>query len=501
MSRHESENNYSEEEEGDDIWAGESTALKKVRAQFEVLIAELEGERDQVNDNVETLPKETIALLKKRQEITARMYDDLRGAYLEVARQCNENQRPELAKRMAHGRGIYTAISAYWAECIERAEAVKQQKQQRRRSIVIPETTSTAPTQSIVVETMRPPNPGTFNGDPLVWPAFKSRYMLEVDARPITPAAKLMYLLNALVGSAKESIGEWEMNDENYPIVLDILVNSYEDSYRLEQQLIKRLITMEKQTKESHVALRKVYDTINNTKRQLESCKISTATWGPILVGLAIQSLPREFADAWEQRRDLSAHPTYEDFMKFLSARAKGRIHIEQAIIETMSAGQLRGNNSGKLLNQMRKAMQGQKPYSGYENRSNRGRFMQNDTRSKVAPAYQPEVAKDLVPFTKKAEGTTPAVFKATCFLCKGQHPLYRCTALMNMQLKERIEQVGKLQVCANCLSKHSNTICTRPQCPRCNVKHHQLLCGNKGPRVGVVQTQNQYETLFKNPE
>lgn len=328
----------------------------------------------------------------------------------------------------------------------------------------------------IRVEQARAPNPGVFNGDPGDWPNFRSRFYAEVQSRQFDNATKLMFLLSACVGSAKISMGDWELTNENYEKAWQVLEEKYEDKFRLEQALVMKLLKTEKESKETHVALRNVIDKTNNTLRQLEAIGTNIDGWDPIIIGLVMAAIPRCTADAWEQHRDVNKRPGLKQLMSFLEQRAKGRVFIEAASVETPTSQP--------------------RPRAAFH-------FQRRPFNSK--PGYEKYERKEmkterLLPVTTPSPADATA--KGVCVCCGGPHPLFRCPKFIEKTVEKRTEEVKQLNVCGVCLRRHAKGECkSQGACNQCDGRsHNYLLCKRRENGAKQGDSKRSREQAFGRP-
>lgn len=73
------------------------------------------------------------------------------------------------------------------------------------------------------------------------------------------------------------------------------------------------------------------------------------------------------------------------------------------------------------------------------------------------------------------------------CPLCKGAHPLIRCTQFRAEPMGNRRRMVAQLNLCENCLySNHAVATCGHGSCKKCGTKHNSmLLCPPSGAEGG----------------
>jgi hypothetical protein len=65
-----------------------------------------------------------------------------------------------------------------------------------------------------------------------------------------------------------------------------------------------------------------------------------------------------------------------------------------------------------------------------------------------------------------------------TCHFCKGEHPIYQCSQLLDLTITERKKQVKNHKLCFNCLfNNHQVQNCkSKYSCRKCNERRHTIL-------------------------
>ncbi|XP_055846939.1 uncharacterized protein LOC129912630 [Episyrphus balteatus] len=293
----------------------------------------------------------------------------------------------------------------------------------------------------IRVETARAPDPGEFNGNPSNWPSFRDQFKAEVhDRHQLDDVTKLHLLKKACVGTAKLTVGSWQPLAVNYKKAWESLENKYEDPYRLEQALVSDLLKLSSLRDESHEGLRQIIDTTSNTLRQLEAMHVPVQHWDTFVIGLILCRLPRNVADAWEQKRIVANKPNLADLMAFLEGRARGRIYIEQ------------GSSPNRI----------------------------NQWTASSPVITKNHTTKNLMDQSGQPKSSFVSKFNAPCSICSGLHAPYRCPGFLSKITSERLAKIKELRLCTSCLKKHEG-ICPMPRCPLCGGTHNSLLC-LKGP-------------------
>lgn len=326
--------------------------------------------------------------------------------------------------------------------------------------------------QTIRVETARPPEPGEFNGNPSEWPAFRDRFKAEVHEKDMDNVTKLIYLQKACVGQAKETLGHWQPIAINYAKAWASLEQKFNDPYRLEQSLVKDIMRMPRATEETHSSLRKVIDVTANTVRQLEAMGVPVNQWDSMLINILVHRLPRTTADAWEQRRDVDKKPTLQELMTFLEAKARGRIYTDS------QSTRARPYDRTQVQERSNERSGGQ----GYRHERNQNRYRRNgghhDGQRRENDGYNNRrYNNEQKPAIEQSgQSSRPAGSGVQCYQCKQQHPLYRCEEFLKKTIEERSALVQSWSICANCLRAHAGE-CYASECFRCNKMHNSVLC------------------------
>lgn len=312
--------------------------------------------------------------------------------------------------------------------------------------------------QIIRVETTRPPQVGKFNGSPSDWPAFRDLFLAEVEHKDFDPVTKLLYLQEACVDKAKDTLGAWQPTAGNYKAAWEIMVAAYDDEYHVIHDTIGKMFAVERQEKESHDALRTVLDVLNSGLRQLEANKPQAILWDQLWIHFGKQRLPSSTLDAWEQwRHHKSANrmPTLAEFKTFLDMKSKGR---RQSEIGT------NWSNQSSVVNKTKSEAGSTRSHPYDRNQTNSG--ARSSTQNK--PEY-----------TKSHSHARPT----TCVVenCKQSHYLNQCDMFRALSYTERRHVLSKNRLCHCCLAPgHYASECTRPSCRSCpdtKFKHHMNMC------------------------
>lgn len=172
-----------------------------------------------------------------------------------------------------------------------------------------------------VIRMERPPEVGSFDGNPADWPAFRDLFVAEVHNRDnIDPVSKLIYLQRALTGAAAKTLGPWKPTSENYAPAWKVMLEAYNDDYHVIHGILGKMFAVQKQERESHGALRTILDSLHGGRRQLETLADSTELLEQVWIHVSKQRLPRSTLGSWEQyRNNMGGNkiPSLKEFMDF----------------------------------------------------------------------------------------------------------------------------------------------------------------------------------------
>lgn len=309
----------------------------------------------------------------------------------------------------------------------------------------------------IRLEQMRKPQIGKFNGTPSDWPAFRDLFLAEVHNRHFDPVTKLLYLREACVDSAADTLGPWQPTAANYELAWQSMIAAYDDEYHVIHAILGKMHATKRHDEESHASLRAILDSLNGGTRQLETITSHTVLLDQIWIHFAKQRLPATTLDAWEQYRNRersTALPTLEEFKNFLDSKAKARREFE-------SKNELVPQAMEKLRNQ---------PQDGkMKDTSGANRFKPYDRNRKGSGPSQ-----------ANSHGFAPP---AACIMtgCEAVHYLGQCPQFIKLNFEQRQKIVKDHQRCRCCLGEgHMAATCRRrgcSKCPEAKSKHHYWLC------------------------
>lgn len=160
------------------------------------------------------------------------------------------------------------------------------------------------------------------------------------------------------------------------------------------------------------------------------------------------ERLDAKTKEAWEMHRDIAALPRLEEMTEFLERRVK---------IEANATSQ--------------------------EPEARRSRADVATPRSAPYPSSPGPSRRAPLP----------------CRICRGDHPLFKCSKFLTLTVNERKERIKQLNLCMNCLrADHPADKCHFGPCWRCPGRqfHNSTLCQSLGQaqRVNQVQLREEQE-------
>ncbi|XP_050534989.1 uncharacterized protein LOC126902010 [Daktulosphaira vitifoliae] len=251
----------------------------------------------------------------------------------------------------------------------------------------------------------------------------------------LSKVQKFFYLKSSLNGIAANVVKSVELTEVNYDYAWSALINRYNNKKMLVQAHTKALYDIQPITKESSSKLRCLIDKIINNMNALETLGQDPKAWGSLLVHLITSKLDQKTLKEWETEAPKTVVPSVSTLMDFLETRFK--------ILEAVESSCSSNDKSEK------------RSYENYGKGKAQEKKWQNKTVMHVA--------------------TT----KFKCYVCNEGHPIYRCTKFLSLSANERKEQTIKLNLCENCLTRHTSP-CKAKGCRICNDKHNTLLHQDK---------------------
>ncbi len=257
----------------------------------------------------------------------------------------------------------------------------------------------------------------TFDGNILNFPNFKGLFQNLVHGNEeLSNVQKLYYLKQSLVGTAREVIRDFELNDAAYPEAWAYILKRYENKRAVIRTLFRNFSNLEPIKHES--SIRSLLDQTDIVIRSLKANgETINDTFSRFIAYHISSRLDSQTLKDWENSvKSCDAYPKFDELQSFLQIRS----FVSEEKVE-------RGDKNDKSKQPAKKSF---------------------------------------------------AIAKNSCISCKDNHLLIRCAVFAAKTPKQRLELIQQNQRCANCFAaSHSTKQCTSSHlCKVCNRKHHTLL-------------------------
>lgn len=343
---------------------------------------------------------------------------------------------------------------------------------------------------------------GTFDGDHSAWHAFRDAFKAAVHDKPVTEIPindKFQYLQAAMRGAALESFGKWTITDDNYKKAWNRLIECYEDDYLAVQTLVRRLLAIPKLETPTYNGIRKIIDTVHQQLQQLSNF-VDVSNWDPLIVFMVVDLLDPITHEAWENYREKTS-------LELQEANTASDMEVEDASggeiaidVETIAEGAAGGATGGQIaatptpkrpkiyiptwsqVNAFLETRARIMMHSQHRDHKNSG-GSRDRSRDSNAGRQRPKGKPNAIAEQPQASGNRQPTGYPLCILCKFDHPLYRCSVFIGLNLNGRWVVVRENRLCALCLKAgHDVSQCKFPPCTRCpgNLKHNSLLCATR---------------------
>jgi len=298
---------------------------------------------------------------------------------------------------------------------------------------------STASSHQASIVKLAALNVPQFSGNYKEWSTFNDMFTALIHSNEaLTEVQKFFYLKAALSGDAAEVVKCFETSAKNYKIAWECLNERFNNKRIMVQAHTKAIFDLESITEESSEKLRQFVDKLFSHIKALEAIGYNPISWGPMLLHIISIKLDNATLRAWETQAPKTEVPKVEELITFL----KGRFQILESIENAQSL-----HKFGNGLSQV--------------------------------PIRDNKLKGNIKPKNKSLFAHTTVV-KFKCYVCEEPHAIYKCKKFLDLTVKERRENVIKLKLCTNCLSKHKeNSKCKSKGCRKCGEHHNTLLHEN----------------------
>ncbi|KAI1699994.1 gag protein [Ditylenchus destructor] len=296
---------------------------------------------------------------------------------------------------------------------------------------------------TIQLPRMKPP---TFDGNPIQWPAFWDIFEASVHNKQISGAEKLSYLLTSLYGEAKQGVSGYQISNDNYPIIVDLLKRRYGNKQAIAESLQAELIALPKAGENVH-ALKNLSESIERICRQLSAMQISVDH--PIIATTIKTKLPYKVITTLVEKEKASGQ-------KWNATQIRQELQDIIAKQERFNQARNHRNDREKVSRNI------QFEYQSHQNQE-RHREQQH--------AH---------PLTMSSPKTNP---KTKCHFCNTElHWSEQCRAVTSQE--ERKKKLTEQKRCFLCLSdKHAIRQCqSNKNCWHCKGRHNSAICSKRSP-------------------
>ena len=275
-----------------------------------------------------------------------------------------------------------------------------------------------------------------FNGQYDQWLEFRDTFDALINNNPnITAIQRFHYLRSALLEDAALLITSFEVSADNYISAWQLLCERFNNNKLLIKNHVKAIFNLNKMPKPNSVQLRRLLDEFNKHLRILSTLHEPVESWDTLLLYIISERLDSSTSTAWEEHTSniKNTMPKFADLKSFIKNRADFLESIETRRSDTFTV-------------------------------------QENKTKHK---------------FNNKRH--TFVVTKFECFYCKGDHAIYSCPKFIKLSISQRISEIQKLNLCANCLQRgHKTSDCKRGQCKHCSQRHNSLLHQTPAEKSGA---------------
>lgn len=271
-----------------------------------------------------------------------------------------------------------------------------------------------------------------FDGSCEAWLHFRDTYVALIHNRPrLTDIKKFTYLQGALKGDAAKVIQHLEITEANYTVAWDCIKDRYENVKLITQKHVQALFDLPAVTKGSSESLHKLTDETTSHLNALKSLGEPVDEWATLIIHLVTSKFDFFTKQEWEKVASKLEKPTFENLKVF----ARERCQILSALAPNKQAAGITTVSHNRDQN----------------------------TRS-----------------SKSSLTTTQSYLtlaQTTCFLCKGQHTIYKCEKFLKLTIPMRIKELKTHSCCFNCLKgDHITKDCKSRGCRVCGKRHNTLI-------------------------
>lgn len=266
-----------------------------------------------------------------------------------------------------------------------------------------------------------------FSGRCVDWTQFRDLFVTMIkNDTSLTDVEKFQYLKMSLEKEPARLIKNLSVTHDNFDVAWQILEDRYDNLRVIVEAQLTILLSSKSLRTDSSEELNSFIGEINESIGALEALQCPVEHWDLVLIHILVRKLDSETSKEWERsinNRKISS--TFKEFMDFLNNRVLTLEAIERLSTKKKSFSVSSGS--------------AQKPSSF------------------------------------KSHNVSVAVQK--CFICNGDHSIFRCDNFLTKSPKQRSEFVIQNKRCFNCLGNHYLPDCrVATRCKTCSKRHHTIL-------------------------
>lgn len=293
-----------------------------------------------------------------------------------------------------------------------------------------------------------PINVPTFSGEPEQWITFQNIFENSIHKNEsISNVEKFTYLLSCLANEPLSLIKSLPINNTNYVIAWQTLVNRYHNTRLLVTLHTNNILDLPQLQKPNTKQLREFVAVFNENSQALSSLGHNIANENLILTSHILRKLDPSFRSEFERSRpDSKQIPDIKELIKFIEDECCQR--EATSLTSISSSQQINAKNS-----------------FGFKN-----------------PAYQNKTSATGLntkpPPSRHVMFSTNQTQSQTCKYCNSSsHNIYQCNEFSSLTPQSRHAFIKNKSLCQNCFGTHKKEFCKSiHSCKECNKRHHSLL-------------------------
>lgn len=236
-----------------------------------------------------------------------------------------------------------TLSSEYQEKIIRCASKIKRFLK-RKESTILPNTSQQATTLNdsvISQQSIKLPKIviKPFSGDPKSWTEFWNSFESTIDKNDLlSQIEKFTYLKSYLTGTALNTISGFELSDINYDSCVKLLKDRFGRKDVIINSFMNKILKLQGVKYSSNVfALRKLYDELDISIRNLTSLKVDSKSYGPLLIPILLNLLPEDLVLEFNRERTSSEYPDVSVLLAFLKKEVECREAVSLALNDKKS--------------------------------------------------------------------------------------------------------------------------------------------------------------------